>query len=194
MTTYPVLRTVHLLCGVFAVPALLMYGVSAVQMSHSAWFRMKPVVTESVSSAGIGMVDGRQVTEETMAKQGFRGEIESVKETPAGFAVRVVVPGTVREIAYERTSGLVRVRTSVSGVMGMLNRLHHAAGVRREYLPLRLWGALMAVVALAIIGLGVTGIWMWWLRKQERTWGLILLGANLAYGVTLLWLIRAGGV
>jgi len=49
------------------------------------------------------------------------------------------------------------------------------------------------LVSLAILGLGVTGIWMWWLRKQERKWGLLLLAANLLYAITLLAMMRATG-
>ena len=77
--------------------------------------------------------------------------------------------------------------------MGMLNRLHHAAGLRHEYIPQQLWGILAAFVSVATLGLGVTGIWMWWLRKQERKWGIILLTANLLYAVTLLVMMRAAG-
>jgi hypothetical protein len=34
---------------------------------------------------------------------------------------------------------------------------------------------------------------MWWLRRQERTWGLVLLGANLAFSITVLLLMRSAG-
>ena len=44
---YPTLRTIHLLCGALALPMLLMYAVSAVQMAHSKWFRLKPSVTDA---------------------------------------------------------------------------------------------------------------------------------------------------
>lgn len=193
MTQYPFLRTVHLLCGVFAVPALLVYGISAVQMAHSHWFTIKPSVTEIQMQLRPGYTSGRLVALEVMASRGMRGEISSVRTTPAGFEVRVTRPGTLHEIRYDGASGQVQVRSSVSGFMGMMNRLHHAAGLRHEYVPLQLWGILSGVVSLATLGLGVSGIWMWWLRKQERKWGIILLTANLLYAVTLLVMIRAAG-
>ncbi len=193
MIAYPSLRTIHLLCGVFAAPALLMYGVSAVQMAHTHWFNMQPVVTEAAMPMRPGITDGRHMAQEVMANRGMHGEIASVKQTPAGFEVRVTVPGTVHEIRYDGGSGQVRIRSSVSGFVGMLNRLHHAAGLRHEYIPLQLWGILAALVSVALLGLGVTGIWMWWLRKQERKWGIILLTANLLYAVTLLVMMRAAG-
>jgi hypothetical protein len=190
---YPSLRTIHLLCGVFAVPALMMYGVSAVQMAHSNWFAMKPAVTEVEITMSPGYTDGRRLAHDVMASRSIRGEIASVKQTQGGLEVRITVPGTVHEIRYEGARGRVRLRTSVAGFMGMLNRLHHAAGLSHEYLPLRVWGIFCAVISLAMLGLGVTGIWMWWLRKQERKWGLVLLSANLAFAITVLVMLRAAG-
>ena len=177
----------------FAAPALLLYGVSAVQMAHSHWFPMKPAVTEIEMPLRPGYTDGRQLAQEVMASRGLRGEVASVRKTPSGFEVRITVPGTVHEIRYDGGSGQARLRSSVAGFMGMLNRLHHAAGLRHEYIPLQLWGILGALVSLAILGLGATGIWMWWLRKQERKWGLILLIANLVYAITLLVMMRVAG-
>ena len=116
-----------------------------------------------------------------------------MKSTPAGFDLRILVPATVHEIRYDAATGRTHIRTSVSGTMGMLNRLHHAAGLRHSYVPFELWGILVALVSLATLGLGATGIWMWWLRKQERTWGIILLSANLAFAVTILTMLRAAG-
>jgi hypothetical protein len=190
---YRTLRTIHLLCGAFALPALLMYGASAVQMAHHRWFTMKPHVSDSDVVLRAGYDDGRAVAREVMASRDLRGDINLVKPTPTGFDIRLVVPGTVHEIRYDRASGVTRVRTSAAGFMGMLNRLHHAAGLWHEYAPLNVWGVLMGVVSVATLGLGVTGIWMWWLRRQERTLGIVLLAANLAFAVTVLTLIRRVG-
>jgi len=193
MSAYPTLRTIHLLCGAFAVPTLVVYGVSAVQMAHSKWFNMKPVVTETELSPRPGYTDGRQLAREVMAERQIRGDIASVQQTEGGLQVRITVPGTVHEIRYEGGSGKVRVRSSVVGTMGMLNRLHHAAGLAYEYMPLRLWGILCGVVSLATMGLGVTGIWMWWLRQKERKWGVVVLSANVAFAVVVLMMMRAAG-
>jgi hypothetical protein len=85
------------------------------------------------------------------------------------------------------------VRTQVGGFMGMLNRLHHAAGLWHEYAPLKVWAVLVGLVSLATLGMAVTGLWMWWLRKQERRWVLILLGANLIFSIVVLALLRSNG-
>ena len=190
---YPTLRTIHLLCGALALPMLLMYAISAVQMAHSKWFRLKPSVTESKVQLSKEYTDGRLLARDVMAIRDIRGEINSVQPTPGGFSVRVVVPGTVHEIQYDRATGSAAVRTNVAGFMGMLNRLHHAAGLWHEYGPLKIWAVLVGIVSLATVGLAATGLWMWWLRRQERTWGVILLGANVAFALVVLTLIRSSG-
>ncbi len=173
MSAYPALRTIHLLCGTFALPGLLMYGVSAVQMAHSKWFNTKPVVTEMTIPVNTAYDSGRALAHDVMRSRNIRGEITSVQKTPGGFDISIAVPGTVQDIRYDRATGTVRLRTSVAGVIGMLNRLHHAAGLWHDYLPLKLWAVLCGLVSIATIGLGVTGLCMWWARKQERKWGIV---------------------
>lgn len=193
MKLYPALRTVHLLCGVFSVPVLAMYGLSAVQMAHSRWFVLKPAVSEVDLPLERGYTDGRALARAVMARSGIRGEIRAIDATPGGFHVRIGVPGTEHEIRYERNTGAAHVRSSVAGFMGMLNRLHHAAGLWPQYAPLRWWGALCGVVSLATLGLGATGLWMWWIRGKERKWGLVLLAANTAFAIVVLAMMRSAG-
>lgn len=193
MTMYPNLRTIHLLCGAFSLPMLLMYAVSSVQMAHSSWFPAKPSVTEARLQMAPGYADGRRLAHEVMAARGISGEINAVQQTPAGLTVRVIVPGTAHEIRYDRATGSAVVRTNVAGFMGMLNRLHHAAGFRHQYMPLKVWAFLVGIVSFATIGLAATGLWMWWLRREERKPGLILLAANLAFSVVVLAMLRSHG-
>jgi hypothetical protein len=190
---YPALRTIHLLCGVFALPMLLMYALSAVQMAHTKRFSLKPVTSESKVRLPRDYMDGRMLARELMARGAVRGEISSITVTPMGFDVRIVVPGTVHDVRYDRANSVAAVKTSVAGFMGMLNRLHHAAGLWHEYGPLKIWAVFVGVVSVATVGLSVTGLWMWWLRRQERTWGLVLVGMNVAFAVTVLTFIRSSG-
>lgn len=190
---YKTLRTLHLLCGALSLPYLLMYGLSAVQMAHNRWFTMKPAVTERPIRVTRGYEDGRRLALDVMSAEGLRGEIQEIRTTPAGFNVRVVVPGTVHEIRYDRGVGEAQLKTSVAGFMGMLNRLHHAAGLWHEYPPLKFWGVLVAIVSVGVLGMGATGVWMWWLRRQDRTLGVILLAANLLFTLVVIAVLRSAG-
>ncbi len=49
------------------------------------------------------------------------------------------------------------------------------------------------LVSLATLALGATGLWMWWLRRSERKWGLALIALNLAFSIAVLAAMRAAG-
>lgn len=191
---YSKIRIVHLLLASLSLPFLVMYGVSAVQMSHGAWFDMKPSVREQALALTAGQRDARAVAREVMERlPDARGELQNIQVTAKGATLRIVIPGTVHEVRYERATGRTQVKTSVGGVMVMLNRLHHAAGFGHELTSMNVWGGAVAVVSAALLLVGATGIWMWFLRRTERLTGLVLLAVNVAFALTLMILIRRAG-
>ena len=194
MTMYTIVRNTHLLLASFSLPFLIMYGVSAVQMSHSEWFQMKPAVQERQVSLSTGLTDGGAVAREIMDRErAIRGEVANIMPNEAGVAVRIIVPGTVHDVRYERASGVARIKTSVSGTMGMLNRLHHWAGFWHEPASMKIWAVAVAVVSAALVLLGATGLYMWFTRRPERRIGIALLAINVMFAITLLTLLRMSG-
>ena len=194
LTMYKIVRNIHLLLASFSLPFLIMYGVSAVQMSHSTWFQMKPAVHERELPITAGLTDARAIAREIMDRdRAVKGEVSNVQPNDGGVVLRIVLPGTVREVRYERASGVARVKTSVAGVMGMLNRLHHWAGFWHEPVSMKIWGLAVAMASAALVLLGASGIYMWFTRRSERRIGIALLGINLVFAITVLTLLRLSG-
>jgi hypothetical protein len=191
---YKIIRNVHLLLASFSLPFLIMYGISAVQMAHSTWFQMKPAVVEREMPLASGQSDARIVAREIMSRQPeMKGELSNVQASASGLTLRIVVPGTVHEVRYDRASGLTRIKTSVAGTMGMLNRLHHWAGFWHEPSSMKAWAVFVGVVSLGLLLLGLSGIYMWFTRRPERRIGIALLTVNFIFAVTVLTLLRAEG-
>jgi len=194
LTMYKIVRNIHLLLASFSLPFLIMYGVSAVQMSHSTWFQMKPAVHEQALSIPTGLTDGRAIAREIMDRdRAVKGEVSNIQANDTGVVLRIIVPGTVHEVHYDHASGVARVKTSVAGVMGMLNRLHHWAGFWHELVSMKIWAVAVAVVSAALVLLGSSGIFMWFTRRPERRIGLALLTINVVFAMTLLTLLRMAG-
>jgi len=194
LTMYKIVRNIHLLLASFSLPFLIMYGVSAVQMSHSTWFQMKPAVHERELPITAGLTDARAIAREIMDRdRAVKGEVSNVQPNDGGVVLRIVLPGTVREVRYERASGVARVKTSVAGVMGMLNRLHHWAGFWHEPVSMKVWAFTVAIASAALVLLGASGIYMWFTRRSERRIGIALLGINLVFAITVLTLLRLSG-
>ena len=186
---YKTIRNLHLYLGAFSFLFVLMYGLSAVQMAHNKWFNLKPRVATGQLALAPGQ-DARPVAQSLMDQHGLRGELTEPKRTPAGWDFRLVRPGTVYEVSYNQATGQTRVRTDTANFMGMLNRIHHVGGVWHDFLLTDIWGVFVGLISAALLGLGASGIYMWFQLHPERLVGLILLAASLGYSVTLLVLIR----
>lgn len=191
--TYATLRNLHLIFGLFSLPFLVMYTVSAVQMAHSKWFTMKPVVTERTVQLQRGLNSGREAARLLISEHGIEGDLRNVAQKDGKWQMRILTPGVANDVSYDPGTGNAKVKTSANGTLAFLNRLHHAAGLWPEYGPLKLWGIAIGVVSVALVGLAGTGLWMWWKRKQERGTGLVLLLVNLVYAVVVLTLLRMQG-
>ena len=77
--------------------------------------------------------------------------------------------------------------------MGMLNRLHHAAGLWHEAASMRAWALVVAVVSGMLLILGATGVCLWFARRTERASGAVLLAINLVVVLALLAAMRTAG-
>jgi hypothetical protein len=191
---YKTIRNIHLLLASFSLPFLIMYGISAVQMSHNRWFTMKPAVQERDVALPPGLTDARGIGRAVMDRDGtVKGEITNVQAAPAAVSLRIVVPGTVHDVKYDPASGSAHVKTIIAGVMGMLNRLHHWAGFYHEPASMKLWAAAVALVSAALLVIGATGIYMWFTRRPERRIGLVLLTINVVFAVTVMIMLRRQG-
>ena len=187
---YKLLRNTHLLLGVFSCAFLLMYGVSSVQMAHNKWFDTKPTVTEAKWTLAAGIADARVVARELMDRHGLRGEIVQIRKSGEQTTFRVIRPGAQNEVTYDPGSGETAVRTSTTNFMGMMNRIHHAGGVWHDYVLINLWGVMVALISVALMILGLTGIYLWFKIHKERVIGFVLLALSLGYSLTLMVLIR----
>lgn len=186
---YRWLRNTHLLIGLFSFLFLMMYGVSSVQMAHNSWFNLKPKVTEN--RLEVQAMEPRAVAQELMRAHGLRGEMGPVKVAKAGFSFRIARPGTVYEVTYPADPHTALVRTNEAGLMGMLNRIHHIGGLWHDYSLINVWGTFVGLISLLLVVLGLTGIYLWFKIHKERVIGSVLLAASLAFGLTLLVMMRA---
>lgn len=183
---YKVIRNIHLFLGLLCFGFLLMYSVSAVQMSHVDWFTMQPTVTEqTVAVSPLGSQNPRAFAQQLM-QAGMWGELQNVSQDAAGFRLRILRAGTTHDVDYVAGSPTAKVKTSTAGIMGMLNRLHHTAGFYREQSITDWWAAFVALTSLSLLTLGATGVYLWFRLYKERLVGGIFLSVGLIIGIGLL--------
>jgi hypothetical protein len=187
---YKVIRNIHLFLGLLCFSFLLMYSVSAVQMSHVEWFSNSPTVTEQDVAVSPADSQNPRSFAQTLMQAGMWGELQNVAQDAAGFRLRIVRAGTIYDVDYAAGSPTAQVKTSVAAFRGMLNRLHYTAGFYREQSITDWWAIFVALTSLALLILGATGVHMWFRLYTERVLGGIFLSIGLFLGLGLLFATR----
>src|SRR6266702_7490542 len=121
-----------------------------------------------------------------MDGHGLRGEVTQIRPAAAGVSFSITRPGTVYQVDYTARTVETKVRDNHAALIGMLNRIHHVAGLRHEYWLINVWGAFVGLVSLALMVLGATGIYLWFKIYKERVVGGIMLAVGLMYSASLL--------
>jgi hypothetical protein len=189
---YRNIRIIHLIAGLLTAPLLFMYALSAIQMGHRSWFNLKPMLRVERIAAGDGCQNPRALAASLMRSHGWRGELTGVRSTASGCSFEVNSLGTTRAVQCDASTGSLQIRISQLPAIGLLNRMHHAAGLWHPSAAMRLWAVVVALASIACAALAATGVWLWLLRKRERRLGLILVTANLLFSIVLLFLLRFG--
>ena len=181
------IRTLHLICGLCALPFLLLYFASGVQMAHRSWWHVAPQVTEQSFTLPKNL-DPREVAR----RLPLRGELEQVFSAPAGQTLLIARPGVASRVSYSPSTGEVRVRVTTAGFLAVLTGLHRATGMDHGFLPLNVWSVALALMSLALAVLGATGLYMWFQARAMRTTGFILLAAGGGMAFALIISMRLG--
>ncbi len=191
MKLYRLLRDTHLLLGLFSFFFVLVYGVSSVKLSHPTWFAGKPSVEKLTSPITEAGGEGpRTVARELMEQHGMRGELRIIRETAAGFRLRISRAEHNYDVDYNRETGEAAVKATTRAPGTTMVALHIAAGLWPEWSGWNVWGAMAGFISLGLILLGLTGIYLWFKIHKERKIGLVLLALNLGYSLTLMVLMR----
>ncbi len=185
---YKLLRNIHLLVGLFALPAILTYAISSVQMAHR--IRIPQNVTEEDAGLQPGLAP-REAAAQLMAQRGYSGDLSDIVITPAAVTFRITRVGSRYEVRYDSISGLAHVKRTDIGVLGELNRLHHLQGLHHGNAAMNWWAGMLGAVSLILLTIGATGLYMWFKLRRERMIGAILLSANLIISIGLLAALRS---
>jgi hypothetical protein len=190
---YRWLREIHMAAGLAFAPFALMYGVSAVRMSHMSWFSGTPTVSEVRAAVPPEeATDARVVARELIARGLLKGELTGIRATAEEYRFEVHRPGASSEVTYSRRSGEARIQHRDEGAMAALVRIHHLASVHYGYWVYNAWGVMLVLTAVALLIAAGTGVWMWTRIPRERAVGSALLLGTLGFTLALLAIIRLG--
>jgi hypothetical protein len=191
---YWLIRDLHLYLGLFISPFVLVFAVSVFFMVHS-WrpgFVSGTSTTRVVSAwplpANWQTLSGRPLVnalKPALEKAGVRGEVlliqPLVKEGKLIIPVRI--PGRETTVSISTASGEATIVTRETGLADALLTLHtspgqHGPGIPINWFYMRAWRWMADATVYLILFISVSGIYLWYVLRAERSVGYILLSAG----------------
>jgi len=124
-----------------------------------------------------------------MRQLAIEGELGEMKRSGDGAAVelQVVHPGRVYRVAAQLDSGRATVTTIQLNGWGVADALHKFTGVRmgepaqtRDWILTKIWSLAMDALALGLIALVLSGVYLWLRFRGKRVGGVVALALGVA--------------
>ena len=195
---YDLLKKIHMYTGLLTFSALIVFGIAGVHATLDApGRRHRPEAKiEHVDFVVPGNLTDKQLADrvyETL-KPPLAGPLRkrALRHDKQGNLVLPfhTVNGSRKVAVLERENRL-RVETKQASLGQTLNALH--ATVPRWASPdlrIRLWAYYMEMAIWALIGMALSGVYLWLAARPGSRWGQVSFGAGSAAFLALYWLTR----
>ena len=187
-------RKLHNYFGLYLLLFLWLFALSGLVLNHSKWrvaqfwkarqeLTMQRPITAPTSTGDLA------VAEALMAQLGIVGEVGEIKRAPDRVRIefQVVRPGRVDRVDARLDSARARVTQIRLNAWGVADALHKFTGVKmddptatRDWLLTRIWSFAMDALALGMVVLVLSGIYLWYRLPGKRLAGLVALSIGVA--------------
>jgi hypothetical protein len=191
---YRVTRDLHLYLGLFVSPFVLVFAISVFFLVHS-WL---PRIASETSTTRVvpawplpddwPTLSGRPLIDALkpgLEKAGVPGEVGFVRHMvkEEKLVIPVTIPGRETTVSISIANREATIVTRETGLAEALVTLHkspgqHGPGIRMNWFYMRAWRWLADATVYLILFTSVSGIYLWYVLRKERTVGLILLFAG----------------
>lgn len=183
-------RRIHYYLGLYLLLFVWLFALTGLLLNHSQWKFAEFWTNRREISAERGIlaprVDGDLAQARDLMEQlGLRGEVEwtVTRNNPAFLEFRASRPGHVFEIKADFTRQSATIKHIEFNAWGVMRLLHTFTGVRpgddrnhRDWLITSLWAWSMDAVAVGLILMVLSSLWLWCERPQRRKQGVLALG------------------
>ena len=187
-------RKLHNYLGLYLLLFLWLFSVSGLVLNHSAWsaarfWEARREVTSEQSIRAPAAAGDVAMAADVMRQLDIVGEVGETKRHADGarFEFQVVKPGRVFRVDARFDSARARVTEIRLNAWGVLDALHKFTGVRmdepapaRDWVMTRVWSLTMDALAIGLVVLVFSGLYLWYRRPAKRWPGLVALVAGVA--------------
>lgn len=203
---YRWLRDLHLYVGLYISPFILLFAVSVFFLNHGKVVREPAPAVETYRDLripdGFDRVKGREAVERAkpiLPQVGVSGEIGFLRYLASDrhliFPVSKAGSEATVDVDLEARSATVTRRSM--NAWESISYLHkmpgpHNVAIRGNWIGTQAWRVFADATIYLVLFLSLSGIYLWWAIKAERTIGLTLLTAGAATLLGLVFTILHG--
>ena len=200
---YVLVRDLHLYLGLFVSPFLLLFSASVFVLNHGKFG--EPRWSSRATVGGLQIPDnleqlqGREAVDrarELLPQIGLDGEIGFLRLLPKDrrLVFPVGKPGVEATVDVDFASRSAVVLRRQTGWAETLAYLHkspgpHNVSIKGNWVGTRAWRWLADTTVYTILFVSITGVYLWYTIKAERSVGLSLLGAGAAAFSGLIYVV-----
>ena len=180
--------------GLFISPFVLVFAISVFFIVH-AWrpgFTSGTSTTRVVSAlplpGDLQKLSGRPLIDAlkpALEKAGVRGEVGFIQNlvTEQKLIIPVTIPGRETTMSIRTASGEATIVTRETGLANALMTLHkspgeHAPSIRMNWFYMQAWRWMADATVYLVLFISVSGIYLWYVLRAERSVGYVLLFAG----------------
>ena len=191
---YRLIRDLHLYLGLFSSPFVLVFAISVFFLVHSWLPKISSetsntrVVSALPLSGDLQTLSGRPLIDAlkaTLEKADVHGEVGFVRYMvkEEKLTIPVTIPGRETIVTINITSREATIVTRETGLADALVTLHkspgqHGPNIRMNWFYMRVWRWMADATVYLILFISVSGIYLWYALRAERSVGVILLFAG----------------
>jgi hypothetical protein len=198
---YPLVRDLHLYLGLFISPFVLVFAVSVFFMAHK-WLpkfgpetsttrvaQALPVPAEWAGLSGRPLIEALKAT---LKAANVPGEVGFIRHMVAEkrMIIPVTIPGRETLVSLNLDTREATITTRERGLADALVTLHkspgqHGPDIRMNWFYMRAWRWLADATVYLVLFISLSGVYLWYVLRSERTVGVILLlaGASSFFGL-----------
>jgi hypothetical protein len=182
-------RRFHIYLGLYLLALIWLLSVSGLLLNHPTWriAQFWPDRAQSSFEQAVHLrkeMDDWEKANEAMLQLNITGEIEQLG-SKEGFRFQVVKPGRIFNIEIDSETDLAQVEVIQVNGWGVLHMLHSFTGVRmenpekqRDWIWTRVWSICLDAVAIGLIVLVISGLYLWCLERRKKPFDLAFLFAG----------------
>ena len=196
---YPLLRSLHLYFGLFISPFVLIFSISVFVFNHpqvmASLSPVKPLdevktKLDRIPYDTTDLLTARAIIQ----KLGIDGEVDFIHQNEDRISFPVKNPGLLTHITVKKNTDSVFISSQREGAYRAMAFLHSMPGphnqkIRGNSVLIKVWRILADVVVYLLLFLTVSGVFLWYFFKVERSVGYFSITLGAALFVSLLLLI-----